>query len=83
MKIVSSVIFGNGEIKKEWAEKQKFQLVFKTNCNSIEFFDEAQDANGLLVNQEKIDRKIINNLKKCVVIGRYGIGVDNVDLKVA
>jgi len=48
MKIVSPVIFGNGEIEKEWAEIQKCQLVFKTNCNSIELFEEAQDANGFI-----------------------------------
>lgn len=43
----------------------------------------CSDADGILVNLFKIDEKFIENLDKCKVIGRYGIGYDNVDIKSA
>lgn len=43
----------------------------------------CSDADGLLVNLFKIDAKFIENLDKCKVIGRYGIGYDSVDIKAA
>ena len=41
------------------------------------------DADAILVNLFKIDADFISKLKKCKVIGRYGIGYDNVDIKAA
>jgi len=41
------------------------------------------DADAILVNLYKIDREFISALLKCKVIGRYGIGYDNVDVKAA
>ena len=41
------------------------------------------DADGILVNLFKIDKGFLSKLQKCKVIGRYGIGYDNVDVKAA
>ena len=41
------------------------------------------DADAILVNLFKIDKAFISKLIKCKVIGRYGIGYDNVDIKAA
>jgi D-3-phosphoglycerate dehydrogenase / 2-oxoglutarate reductase len=47
-------------------------------------FDEALErADAVLVRQESIDRAVVERLKRCQVIVRYGIGVDNVDLQAA
>lgn len=40
----------------------------------------CKDADAILVNLYKIDRNFIAGLEKCAVIGRYGIGYDNVDV---
>ena len=41
----------------------------------------AEDADAILTSQFKnIDRNIIEHLKKCRVIVRYGIGVDTIDI---
>ena len=40
----------------------------------------AREADALLVTYANITSEIINELKNCRVIGRFGIGVDNVDL---
>ena len=43
----------------------------------------AIDADALIVNHAIIGKKIISQLKNCKIIARYGVGVDNVDLKAA
>ena len=45
--------------------------------------DVARQADGLLVTYAKITSDIIQQLERCQVIGRFGIGVDNVDIDVA
>lgn len=43
----------------------------------------AHDADALLVTYARIDRGVIAGLKKCRAIGRFGLGVDNIDLAAA
>ena len=37
----------------------------------------------MIVNHAIIGKKIISQLKNCKIIARYGVGVDNIDLKAA
>jgi D-3-phosphoglycerate dehydrogenase len=43
----------------------------------------AREADGLMVTFASLDREIIRELKRCRVIGRFGIGVDNIDVDAA
>lgn len=43
----------------------------------------ARDADALLITYAKITREIIDQLTKCKAIGRFGLGVDNIDLPAA
>jgi D-3-phosphoglycerate dehydrogenase len=43
----------------------------------------VEDADGIIVGVDKINRRIIEHAKKLKIIARHGIGVDNVDLKAA
>jgi D-3-phosphoglycerate dehydrogenase / 2-oxoglutarate reductase len=43
----------------------------------------ARDADGLMVCYAKIPGELIRQLARCKVIGRTGLGVDNIDLAVA
>jgi len=43
----------------------------------------AKDADGIIVQYAPISRRVIESLEKCKVISRYGIGVDNIDVKAA
>ena len=53
-------------------------------CKSPEaVLSAAADADALLVQWAPITAAVINGLKQCRVIVRYGIGVDNVDLAAA
>ncbi len=43
----------------------------------------ARDADAILVTYAKIDADLIGKLERCKAIGRFGIGVDNIDLVAA
>jgi len=43
----------------------------------------ARDADGLLVTYAKITADMIGQMKRCRIISRFGIGVDNVDIDAA
>ncbi len=45
--------------------------------------DVARKADGLLVTYARITGDIIGQLERCRVIGRFGIGVDNIDVEAA
>jgi D-3-phosphoglycerate dehydrogenase len=48
-----------------------------------EIMEATSEAHAVLVNLQKYDADIINNMKNCRIIARYGIGYDNVDLEAA
>ena len=43
----------------------------------------ARDVDGILTCFEKVTEKVVRAAEKCVVIGRYGVGVDNIDVATA
>ena len=43
----------------------------------------CKEADGLLNQYALLTRKVLENLPKCKVVSRYGVGVDSVDLKAA
>jgi D-3-phosphoglycerate dehydrogenase len=45
--------------------------------------DAAREADALMVTYAKITGDIIRGLERCRVIGRFGIGVDNIDIEAA
>ena len=53
-------------------------------CNTEdEVIEAAQEADGIINQYAPITRRVIESLKRCKVIARYGVGVDNIDIKAA
>lgn len=48
-----------------------------------ELLKAVEEVDGLIVGNDKINKKIIEHAKKLKIIARHGVGVDNVDLKAA
>lgn len=65
-------------LSKIGAELLEFQC--KTEEEVIKY---CSDADGLLNHYAPITKRVIENLKNVKIIVRYGIGIDNVDLKAA
>lgn len=54
------------------------------NCNTEdEVIEAAKDADGIINQYAPITRRVIESLKRCKVIARYGVGVDNIDVEAA
>jgi len=54
------------------------------NCVTPEDIEKvAADADAIMTVGTKITREAISKLKKCKVIGRYGVGIDNIDAEAA
>ncbi|MGH6771293.1 MAG: C-terminal binding protein [Xanthobacteraceae bacterium] len=43
----------------------------------------ARDADAILVTYAKLDGDLLRQLTRCKAIGRFGLGVDNIDIKAA
>jgi len=53
-------------------------------CNTEdEVIEVAQDAGGIINQYAPITRRVIELLKRCKVIARYGVGVDNINIEAA
>jgi D-3-phosphoglycerate dehydrogenase len=57
-------------------------IVAKTGLED-ELAELAADADGILTNWKPVTAKTIRQAPKCVSIGRYGIGLDNIDVACA
>jgi len=58
--------------------------IIKGQCNTEEeLIRLAKDADGIICQYAPFTAKVINSLEKCQIISRYGVGVDNIDVKAA
>jgi len=60
-----------------------YELVTAQCKTQEEVIAAAQGADALLVQWAPVNQAVIDSLTQCKIIVRYGIGVDNVDLKAA
>ena len=65
-------------------ESPKIEVVFKTDLTPDELKQEIKTVDALLVrSQTKVTADVIDAAEKLVVIGRAGVGVDNIDVEAA
>jgi D-3-phosphoglycerate dehydrogenase / 2-oxoglutarate reductase len=53
------------------------------STSEADILEVARDADGLLVTYAKLPAELLRQLRRCKVIGRFGLGVDNIDVKAA
>ncbi len=64
--------------------KKEDDVVVATDMRPEELLEKVADVDAILVRSKtKITQKVIERAKKLKVIGRAGVGVDNIDLKAA
>src|SRR5690348_12534276 len=59
------------------------ELRMAASASAPDILAVAQDADGVLVTYAKLPGELLRELTRCKVIGRFGLGVDNIDLKTA
>jgi D-3-phosphoglycerate dehydrogenase / 2-oxoglutarate reductase len=53
------------------------------SAGEADILEVARDADGVLVTYAKLPGELLRQLRRCKVIGRFGLGVDNIDIKTA
>src|SRR5262244_311725 len=63
--------------------KLDFDLRMAKSASADDILAVARDADAVLVTYAKLPGELLRELKRCKVIGRFGLGVDNIDVPAA
>jgi D-3-phosphoglycerate dehydrogenase len=80
---VSDSVFPNLDPAREVLSKIGAELRVAQESTAEAILQVAADADALLVTYAKITAEMIRQMKRCRIISRFGIGVDNVDIAAA
>jgi D-3-phosphoglycerate dehydrogenase len=80
---VADSVFPNLDVAREVVGSVGAELKLATDPSSEAILQVATAADALLVTYAKITADMIAQMKRCRIISRFGIGVDNVDLDAA
>ena len=70
--------------KKILAEVGADVTCVDSDCiNESQVIEAAREADAVLFREAPLTKRVIDSLKRCRVIARYGVGVDNIDLEAA
>ena len=72
--------FQGYEEEKKVLESIGADLTLITGESAEEIMDACEDADGILITLAPLPAEVVNKLKHCKVISRYGVGIDNVDV---
>jgi D-3-phosphoglycerate dehydrogenase len=82
--VITDYAFDQVDVEKEILEPQGYELVAqKSGKDPAALAALVKDADAVIVQFAPVNAEIIGAMQKAKVIVRYGIGVDNVDLKAA
>jgi len=80
---LSDTIFPKLEIECEEVKKKGGELVVAKEQTEVEIIKVVKDVDAIVVTYAEITEKIINAAKKCKIIVRTGIGVNNINIEAA
>jgi len=81
--VVTDHVFPSLDIERARLAQIGAEVVEAAGTSEEEIIQAAREADGILVCYAELTRQVIYSLEKCRVIGRYGIGVNNIDLQAA
>jgi len=81
--VITDYLFNDLSIEEEIFQESKIELTSEKSPNKEALKVLTQNADYIITQFATLDNEIINNLNKAKIIVRYGVGYDNVDIKVA
>lgn len=64
--------------------REKAEILYATSLEEASLMNEVKEVDGIIVRANgKVSRKLMDSAPKLIVIGRHGVGVENVDLEAA
>ncbi len=80
---VTDSVFPSLDPAKAALAKLNPTFLMSKSANADDILAVAKDADAIFVTYAKLTRDILIQLTKCKAIGRFGLGVDNIDLPAA
>ena len=81
--VVTDLGYPTYEHEKKVLEPVGAKLTLATCQTEEEVIKACRNADGVLLRSAPMTAHVIDSLEKCRVVARYGVGVDNVDVKAA
>lgn len=81
--IITDCDHGSIQEEKEELAQIGAELVLAQVREEEDLIRICKDADGLINQYALLTRRVLENLPRCKVIARYGVGVDSIDLKAA
>ncbi|MEI7806602.1 MAG: C-terminal binding protein [Hyphomicrobiales bacterium] len=80
---VTDTVFPSLDLAKAALAKLNPTFHMSKSANADDILSVAKDADAILVTYAKLTGDLIRQLTRCKAIGRFGLGVDNIDLPAA
>lgn len=81
--VITDEEFPTIEGEKKVFSESNYDLKLYQCKTEKEVMEVTEDADGVIAQYAPITRKVIENMKKCKVIARYGVGFDIIDVQAA
>ncbi len=81
--VITDCDHGSIEEEKEEFGRIGAELILAQVQEEKDLIRACREADGLLNQYALLTRRVLENLPKCKVVSRYGVGVDSVDLRAA
>jgi D-3-phosphoglycerate dehydrogenase len=81
--LVTDYVWPSVEPERAVLAKAGVDLVVAPDGSEETLSSLAGDVDGILTCFAKVTEKVVRAAKRCLVVGRYGVGVDNIDVNTA
>jgi D-3-phosphoglycerate dehydrogenase len=81
--VITDCDHGSIEEEKEEFGRRGAELILAQVQEEKDLIQACKEADGLVNQYALLTRRVFENLPKCKVVARYGVGVDSVDLRAA
>jgi len=81
--VITDCDHGSIEEEKEEFDRIGAELILAQVKEEEDLIGICKEADGIINQYSLLTRKVLENLPKCKVVARYGVGVDSIDIKAA
>jgi len=81
--VITDNLFTDCEKEKSILKNIPHELTIFNSSEDSGWIEAVSGADAILVNQAVLTREIIQQMGRCKIISRYGVGYDNVDIQAA
>jgi D-3-phosphoglycerate dehydrogenase / 2-oxoglutarate reductase len=81
--LVTDYAWPSLDVEREVLSRVEAELVVASTGEEAELIELARDVDAILTNWKRVPEAAVREAPRCLVIGRYGVGVDNIPVQLA